>query len=269
VNGAWVRIAEATVPLVDGGLLLGLAVYEAYRLYRGRPFRLEAHWARLQAGASALGLTLGDEWPSADTVHARCGATDADGLGYVLVTPTTRAWWVRDLPAYRADLWTTGAAVALAPDLRWQRCDLKTTFLVPNALAGQEALAAGYDEAVFVRDGWLQEGTHSNVWVVRQGHIGTPAVGPGVLPGVTRGATLEACRAAGLPVYEGPVPAAMLTVADEVFLTSTSWEVLPVVRVGERPVGTGRPGPVTQQVQDAFLALRDRELDHALAGARD
>src|SRR5690606_30293842 len=135
--------------------------------------------------------------------------------------------------------WARGVGVHLVPDERWARCDVKSTALLANVLANQAAQEAGAEEAVFVRDGLVTEGSHTNVAAVFGGRVVTHPEGPRILSGVTRAVVLRLCAELGVPVEERPVPAADLARADEVLLTSTTSEVLPVVAADGRPVGAG------------------------------
>jgi D-alanine transaminase len=150
--------------------------------------------------------------------------------------------------------WERGVGVILVPDERWARCNVKSTALLPNVLANQAAKEAGAAEAVFVRDGLVTEGSHTNVAAVFGGRVCTHPEGPRILSGVTRTVVLALCRTLGVPVEERPIPGDALAQADEVFLMSTTSEVLPVVAVGGQPVGAGAPGPVTRALLAAFRA---------------
>jgi D-alanine transaminase len=154
--------------------------------------------------------------------------------------------------------WACGVGVLLVPDERWARCDVKSTALLPNVLANQAAQEAGAEEAVFVRDGLLTEGSHTNVAAVFDGRVWTHPEGPRILSGVTRQVVLALCGEVGVPVEERPIPATDLAGADEVFLMSTTAEVLPVVAVDGRPVDAGVPGPVTRALLAAFRATVSR-----------
>jgi D-alanine transaminase len=149
---------------------------------------------------------------------------------------------------------TYGVAAITHPDLRWQRCDLKTVNLLPNVLANQQATARGAYEAILLREGIATEGTHSSLFAVVGGELRTHPNGPWVLPGVTRDVVLDLARAAGVPVREEAVTARELAAASELFLTGTTTDVMPVTQVDGRPVGSGAPGPVTRQLAGLFAA---------------
>jgi D-alanine transaminase len=145
-----------------------------------------------------------------------------------------------------------GIRIALLPDIRWARCDIKSISLLPTVLAGQRARELGVEEAVFVRDGAVTEGTHTNFAAVIDGTLLTAPRGPYVLAGVTRQAVLDLCRELGLPSDEFPILEPWLARAQECMVLSTFVEVTPVVEIDGRPVGDGRPGPITRRLQRAF-----------------
>jgi D-alanine transaminase len=152
-----------------------------------------------------------------------------------------------------------GAAAITVPDERWGRCDLKTIQLLPNVLAKQRATRAGAYDAVHVRDGIVTEGAHTNLLAVLDGVIRTHPAGPRILSGITRELILEIAPELGLSTSEAPIRAVELSRAAEVFLTGTTTDVMPVVRLDGKPVGTGQPGPVALQ-----LHAKLREQLHAM-----
>jgi D-alanine transaminase len=163
-----------------------------------------------------------------------------------------------------ASLRESGVGMLSQDDLRWKRCDVKSTNLLANVIANEEAHRAGAYEAVLIgADGYVTEATHSSVLWVRDGRIeGTPE-GPGILPGITRLLMLRLADEVGVTFLEGRVTLHELTEADEVILLGTTIEVLPVVSINERPVGTGRPGLVTRQLQGAYREAVERWLSAA------
>jgi D-alanine transaminase len=169
------------------------------------------------------------------------------------VTPTIYAYakeWSR--PSDEA--WEQGFTTITVPDRRWSRVDMKTTCLLPNAMAFQAARDVGADDAILVRDGVAIEGAHQNFWAVIDGTAITHPATSHILPGITRGVVLEEAGAAGIPVEERPIQVEELADADELFFTGTTGEVRPVVEVDGRAVGSGRVGPVTRRLSEAYLA---------------
>ena len=258
LNGDYLPLDRARISPMDRGFLYGDAVYEVIRVYRGRIFLLEAHFGRLEASLARMRmgayLTPLHEVPR--QLLARNDLRDADALVYVQVsrgtsaarhhyfpppdTPPTifaYAWAYTPSPA----MLDPGVTVITVSDDRWARCDIKTTALVPNVLANQRAREAGAQEAIFVRDGALTEGTHSNIWAVVDGEVRTPPLTNYILMGITRMALLEVCRTAGIPVRETPIFQHELADADELFITSTVSDVAPVARIDGRVMPRERP----------------------------
>jgi D-alanine transaminase len=268
VNGRFMQLADATVPVEDRGLQFGDGVYEVIRTYRGRPFQVEAHLARLAQSAAAIGLLLPEvvrQFPAlidegiGRAAYPDCkvylqitrGVAPRDHAFPAHVAPTVIMTFrlMRPLdPALAAE----GVAVVTTDDIRWGRCDIKSVNLLANVLARQRALEVGAFEALLVRRGRITEGAVSNAMVVRQGSLHTAPVGPEILAGVTRHLVLELARKQGLPTREEAITLDELRSADEVFLTGTTVEVLPVVKVDATVIGSGRPGPVSRLLQQRF-----------------
>jgi D-alanine transaminase len=273
LSGRFCPLTEAAVPLTDRGLLFGDGIYEVYRVYGGRPFRMKEHLMRLRRSAEAIRLGLPElDWEglhrelaernrleAADaTVYIQVTRGAPEGRGHAFPppqTPPTVFVIPRPLGPPNGALWVEGARVITRPDLRWGRCDVKSVNLLPNVLANQEAAEAGAWETVFVRDGVVTEGSHTNVFAVVEGRVETHPEGPHILSGITREVALELARDQGLAVSETAIDIRRLGRAEEVFLTGTTAEVLPVVEVDGAPVASGRPGPVAVRLQEAFRRM--------------
>ena len=289
LDGTIVPPAQARISIFDRGFLHGDSVYEVIRTYGGRPFELDAHLLRLRHSADRIGLE--PKWDSRRTA-AEIDRTLEASLGGDVPDPAAAPWNVGE--RYLRVVMTRGAGkIGLDPALAVDPVALviaqplaapparayaegvraaivglrhpsplaidpsaKTGSRLPNVLALREARAAGAHEAFILdEDGFVTEGSSSNVFVVRGGGVVTPPLASGILEGVTRGIVLRLARSAGIGAEEGPLRAEDLEAADEIFLTSTGQEVLPVVRVGARQVGAGRPGPVTTRLHQAFRKL--------------
>jgi D-alanine transaminase len=261
VNGQFMPLEQAAVPVEDRGYQFGDGVYEVVRTYGGAPYQLEAHLARLERSAQAIGLPLPHplrQWAAWITEGIRRGGY-ADSKVYIQVTrgtaprdhpfpagsAPTAVMTVREMRPLSAALRETGVAAVTMEDVRWGRCDIKSINLLPNVLARQRAKEAGAFEAIFVRDGLVTEAAVSNVLAVRAGVLITAPEGGRILAGVTRAVVLALARKEGLPVEERFLTLQELRGADEVLLTGTTVEVLPVVRLDGNPVGTGKPGELT------------------------
>ena len=268
VNDVFMPLSEARVSVEDRGFQFGDGVYELLRVYAGVPYRLAEHLARLDRSATALGIPLPssrERWAAlVSEAVARSGYPEAKvyiqvtrGAGpreHILSGPLTPTvvMTVRAMVSPDAALYANGVSVVTTPDIRWARCDIKSVCLVANVLAKQQARNAGAFESLFVRDGYVLEGATSNVMIVKGGSIVTPPEGPWLLSGVTRQVTLALAKSAGIPMKEQSVPEAELFASDEVFLTGTTIEVLPVVRVDGHRIGTGAPGSVTGLLMGRF-----------------
>jgi D-alanine transaminase len=281
LNGQYVPLREATVSALDRGFVFGDGVYEVWRVVRGRLFEAARHQTRLERGLRELripapaGASLECLTAIGDQLLGENGLCDADATLYVEITrgaaPRTHYFPVAGTPSTLlvmagplklSDARFNGTSVITQPDIRWLRCDLKTVQLLPNVLARQAATDAGASEALFVRDGVITEGTHTSVFAVINGVLRTHPANHLVLPGVTREVVIEIARASGLEVREHGVTSTELPNASELFLTGTTTDVTPVVRVDGRAIGSGSPGPVARALLDRLL---ERMGKHAAA----
>lgn len=276
LNGAFLPYSQALIPVEDRGFLFADGIYEVVKCYGGRPFRLASHLERLTQSAAAIRLPLPPLDELEQAALALIGSNGLDGRDAVIYIQVTRGparrahpfpaaprptvfLFARSDPGPDPELRARGVRALTVPDRRWSFCHVKTVGLLLNVLAKQQAVEAGCYEAIFVRDGVITEGTASNAFAVFGGTVRTHPEGPHILSGVTRQAVLETAARLGIPVVEEPVPRDRLGDADEVFLTGTLTEVMPVVEVDGRPIGAGRPGPVTRALQDGFRALARAE----------
>jgi D-alanine transaminase len=268
LNGDILPLTEAKVPALDRGFLFGDAVYEVLRIYHGRPWLMEEHFRRLAQSLAAIRIAGID----LDRLRRRMLDTIAAGpfleaTAYIQITrgaaPRSHPFPVSATPlelisiqelhdAY-AEARRSGASVLCQPDVRWDRCDIKSTNLLANVLAMQMAKEAGCLEALlYLPDGTLTEGTHTSFFGVLHGTVLTAPNSNAILPGITRGLILRLAGRANIPVREQVLKRDDLAEVSELFLTGTTSEVLPVVRVDGRPIGDGRPGPITRRLQEAY-----------------
>lgn len=277
LNGELVPYEAACVPVEDRGLQFADGVYEVVRYYDGRPFRMSQHLARLVRSAAGIELPLPpvEELRQAmDRLVEKQGLQDATVYLQITRGPAPRAHGLLPdptptviaiaRPARTIRPRPTLRVVTMSDD-RWARCYLKTTALLPNALARERARRLGADDAIFVRDGFLMEATASNVFLVMNGRLLTPPLTNYILAGITREAVLELAASEGIPTSEEPISAHLIYQADEVFITGTNSELGPVVAVDGRTIGKGEPGPIFQRLLAAFdVAVRSSQT----AGAR-
>jgi D-alanine transaminase len=273
-NGAYVPKDEVRISPDDRGFVFADGIYEVLRSYGGRLFELELHLRRLANGLAALEIG-GVDVPGFATVFpdvlARNGLGASEATIYLQITrgaaPRTH-WFPNPLPpptvyveakplSPRADP-AVGVAVITVPDIRWARCDIKAIAILPNTLANQRARAAGAIEAVFVRDGVAIEGTSSAFFAVIDGEVRTAPANNYILPSVSRAVTLRLCRQHGIPHAETPVFVQELPRAAELFLASTTLEVMPIVQVDGWAVRDGRPGPIATRLNALFRAEATR-----------
>ena len=272
VNGEFLPLERATVRVEDRGFQFADGVYEVVRTYGGKPFATNAHLARLFRSLEAIELKV-----SLTTEQLRSIIEEgversgfAEAVVYLQITrgcaprhrgipkdaKPTIVMTVRELPARATKMPANGIAVITLPEFRWARCDVKSIALLPSVLAYQAAKKAGASDAIFVQeDGTVNEATAGNVFLVRQGRLRTPPKSTHILAGVTRDKLLEAAHAAGIETIEERITRSDLYAAEEIFLTSTTSEVAPVVTVDGKQIGTGKPGPVSARIYEQFARM--------------
>jgi D-alanine transaminase len=268
LNGIPMPLSEVRIPALDRGFLFGDAVYEVLRVYRGRPWLMAEHFQRLARSLAAIRIAGID----LERLRRRMLETIAAGpfqqaTVYIQITrgvaPRSHPFptgvtpleflYVQEFEDHYAAARQAGAAVVTQPDLRWGRCDIKSTNLLSNVLAMQAAVEAGAMEAILYRaDGTLTEGTHTSVFGVLEGAVLTTPSSNAILPGITRGLILRLMAEAGIPVREQLLKRSDLPRVSELFLTGTTSEVLPVTWVDGVAVADGRPGPITRRLQEAY-----------------
>lgn len=271
VNGRFLPWKDAVVSIDDRGFQFGDGVYEVIRTYRGAPFEVAAHLARLERSAKELNLVqpysraqwtqwiqqgLGQAGYQEAKVYIQItrGTAPRDHAFPSGVSPTV-VMTIRELHPLSLQLRQDGVTARTCDDLRWSRCDIKSLNLLGNVLAREEARKAGVFEAILVKDGLVTEGSLSNVMAVRSGTIVTAPEGPRILSGVTRTVVLELARKEEIPVEEQFLSLDALYGAEEVFLTGTTLEVLGVVRIDGKTIGSGRPGPITKTLAARWSIL--------------
>ena len=270
VNGTLMPLEEVRISALDRGFLFGDAIYEVLRVYGGRPWLVDEHLQRLQRSLESIRLGGVD----VDRLRGRMRETLAqskvrEGIIYIQVTrgaaPRHHPFPKNATPLefLYAEAWEDGyvearqrgACVVTRPDIRWDRCDIKSTNLLANVLAMQDACEAGCIEALFyLPDGTLTEGTHTNLFGVRDGRLVTAPRTNEILPGITRGFLVGLARQAGVAVEERKLHRDRLDEVAELFVSGTTSEIMPVVSVDGRPIGDGSPGPVTRRLQEAYNA---------------
>ncbi len=268
LNGSFLPLSEARIPVLDRGFIFGDGVYEVIPCYGRHPFRMAEHLERLQH--SLDGIRLSNPMPPAGweemllQLVAQCDAEDQSLYLQVTrgtasrnhgfpadTTPTVFAMSTPLLPL-PSELLQRGVAAITLDDIRWRYCHIKAISLLPNVLLRQQALDGDADEAILLRDGVATEGAASNLFIVEAGSIVTPPKDNRLLPGITRDLVVELARKEEIPCLEQEIPAARLHSADEIWLTSSTREILPVTHLDGEAVGNGTPGELWQRMYRCY-----------------
>ncbi|MCI0682202.1 MAG: aminotransferase class IV [Gemmataceae bacterium] len=270
LNGQIMPLEEVKVSALDRGFLFGDAVYEVVRIYQGRPWLEDEHFQRLARSLEAIRIHGVDLVRLRRRVHDTIEAGQfREAMFYIQITrgtsmPRRHAFpkqatplelvWVEDYDdGPTAESRRSGVGVITHPDLRWHRCGIKSTNLLANVLANQAAHEAGCAEALlYLPDGTLTEASHSSFFWVQHDAVCTTPGRDNILPGITRALVLGLAGRANVTVREGHLRRDDLPRIDELFLTGTTSEVLPVVQIDGKPVGRGEPGPVTRKLQEVY-----------------
>ena len=289
LNGEFLPLAAARVSPMDRGFLFGDGVYEVVPVYSRRPFRLDEHLARLERSLTAIRLD-NPLTPAAwrDVVTGLVAAAERDDLSVLLqvtrgpmavrnhafpaqATPTVFGL-VEPLHTPPAELRENGVTAVSAADFRWLRCHVKATSLLANCLLRQMAIEAGCAETLLFRDGILTEGAASNIFVVQDGVLLAPQKNHLMLTGITYDVVLEIAAAHGLPTEIRDITADEVRGADEVWLTSSTKEVLPIIAIDQRKVGKvdagdtlaerGVPGPLYQEMYRWYQDYKQTVMRH-------
>lgn len=265
VNGTFSAINEAFVPIEDRGYQFGDAIYEFLATYNGVVYALEEHLDRLDRSLKIL------SYPPIDRTKLKRDIAELLKRSGILragiyiqisrgVAPRNHAYpkavqpqivmTIREVADIPENVRKTGIRAITVEDIRWGRCDAKTVQLLPNTMAKQKALDAGAQDAILVgSDGVVREGTSSNLFMAKNGELWTHPLTEKILPGITRLLLLQFCREEAIKVHEEHFQKTNLLAADEVFLSGTVTEVLPIVEIDGHKIGNGQPGPLAKKLQ--------------------
>ena len=269
-NGQFLPKEEIKISPDDRGFLFADGVYEVIRAYGGKPFKMDEHLKRLARSLKEIRIDF-PAVPELAAVGEKLIAANHLGAGeyatlYIQITrgvasrkhpfpeePVPPTVYVAASPgiSQRAKI-ERGVKIILVPDIRWTRCDIKSISLLPNVLANQQAKENDAEEAVFVRNGKITEGSHTNFFMIFDGQVRTHPLNSHILPGITRDVIWDLCRGLKIPFREELVLEKDLPKAQEMFLSGTSMEVTPVIQVDGWKVGNGAPGPVTSRLHEAY-----------------
>ncbi len=280
LNDKLVDREDAKVSVFDHGLLYGDGIFEGIRLYDGCVFKLDEHLERLEYSAKAIMLQM--PWSREEIAEAVCETCRANGLkdGYIRLVVTRGVGSLGlsikncDKPQliiiadtiqlYPKEFYENGLKIITVPTRRSNPAALPPTVkslnYLNNILAKIEAQHLGYHEAIMLNDqGYIAECTGDNVFVVHKGELITPAASAGALRGITRDTALEIAEELGIPWREANLTRYDIWVADELFLTGTAAEIVPIVEVDARPIGNGKPGPITGRFLEVFRRIVSKQ----------
>ncbi len=271
-NNQFVKKKEVSISPDDRGFLFGDGVYEVVSCYKGRLFELEKHISRMEQSLYKTGIKKPDRLDFkyiAEGLIQKNDFSNKDALVYIQITrgvaprkhafpdadvrPTVYAFISPfDVPYKKCK---NGVKIILVKDIRWTRCDIKSISLLPNVMFNQQAKDNGAEESVFVRDGYITEGSHTTVFAVYNGDLVTHPLNNYILPGITREVVFKLCNELKINIQESPVSEKELNKADEIMLVGTSVEIMPVIKVDDWTVGTAKPGHITKKLQNSFGKL--------------
>ena len=274
LNGEFMPIEQARIPVLDRGFIFGDGVYEVIPVYSRHPFRLAEHLLRLQSSLDSIKLAnphddatwirlirrlieLNEPEDQSLYMHITRGPAKRDHAFPKHVTPTVFLM-SNPLTTPPQQQVNEGVSAITAADNRWLRCDIKAIALLPNVLLRQEAVEAGCVEAVLLREGFMTEGAASNIFVVRNDVLLAPPKNHLMLPGITYDVVLELAQAAGIRHEVREISEAELRGAQEVWLTSSTREVLAITRLDDTPVGNGKPGPMFSRMYTLYQDYKNR-----------
>jgi D-alanine transaminase len=270
INGKFTNLDELVLPIDERGHQFGDGVYEVIRVYNGTPFMLDEHLDRLINSSKAIKLPITQTVE--DFKNLILEAVDKSQLMdcnvYMQITrgivtrnhlfpnvPVSITMTVRPAKLISQTTREKGETAIFHEDERWANCYIKSLNLLPNILAKQTAFEAGCYEAILVRDGFVTEASSSNVFIIKDGKVYTTPLSKQILPGITRMAVKNATKLLNIDFIDKKFTPEELLEANEVFVTSTTSEVLPIVKVDGKLIGTGKPGEVTNRIYQQFLEL--------------
>ncbi len=283
LNGKFMPIEEACIPVLDRGFIFGDGVYEVIPVYSRKPFRLHEHLLRLQHSLDGIRLKNpfgNDEWKrlleqvvaqndGEDQylyLHITRGVAKRDHAFPANVAPTVFIMSNPLLPP-PAEMLVGGAAAITAVDNRWVRCDVKAISLLPNVLLRQLAVDVQALETILIRDGFLTEGAASNIFIVKNNVLLAPPKSNLMLPGITYDVVLELAAANRIDHDVRQITEAEVRSADEILLTSSTKEIMPITTLDRQPVGTGKPGDLFARLHTLYQDYKATEMRGLAPGA--
>ena len=272
LNGEYLPLEECKVSVLDRGFIFGDAIYELLPVYAGKPFFLDAHMQRLRRSLSQIEISNPyneNEWYKIiDTLIKRSGLQEL--YVYLQVTrgvaprdhafppntPPTVFGMIGAWPKQNESFYSKGLTAVTVEDTRWDRCDIKVTSLLANCMKKQHAVEHSAHEAIFIRDGKVLEGSATNVFTVKNGQVMTAPKNNLILPGITRDIVVQLLNENNIPITEQAPTEEQLINADEIWITSSTKECMPVTTLNNKPVANGRPGAIWEKVYTLFQAAK-------------
>jgi len=269
LNGQYLPLADAKVSVMDRGFLFGDGIYEVIPSYSGSLFHFQEHMERLENSLSSI--RLANPHNRAQWLEILTPLLDSSLDQYIYlqitrgidskrdhtfpenVTPTVFAMCSNIVPLANLD---SGVKAISVDDSRWELCNVKATTLLANILLRQQAVEKGCAEAILVKDGYVTEGAASNIFAVIDGILITPPQGAEILPGITRDVILEIARENNIPYSEDIISLDALKTASEIWLTSSTREIVPVVQLDNETIANGKPGPIWRIMNQLFQAYK-------------
>lgn len=286
LNGEITLLSEAKIPALDRGFLFGDAVYEVMWVNQGKMWLEEEHFVRLERSLNLIRIHGVDLSNLAEKVYKTIEAGKfKNAIVYIQITrgaaPRSHAFpknvtpleflFVQEFNDPYTEMREKGIHLLSRPDIRWDHCDIKSTNLLANVLAIQDSKEAGCHEVLFyLKDGTITESAHSSLFGVLDGILYTSPSSELILPGITRNHLLKLITKLGLPIREKSLNLAQLGQISELFITGTTSGVLPVVAVDKKPIGDGKPGPITSIIEKAYwdsVKIWSQVADHKQAGS--
>jgi len=269
LNGQYLPLADAKVSVMDRGFLFGDGIYEVIPSYSGSLFHFQEHMERLENSLSSIRLANPHDRAQWLEILTPLLDTGLDQYIYLQitrgidskrdhtfpenVTPTVFAMCSNIVPLANLD---SGVKAISVDDSRWELCNVKATTLLANILLRQQAVEKGCAEAILVKDGYVTEGAASNIFAVIDGILITPPQGAEILPGITRDVILEIARENDIPYSEDIISLDALKTASEIWLTSSTREIVPVVQLDNEAIANGKPGPIWRIMNQLFQAYK-------------
>jgi len=273
LDGKFIAAKEAKVSVFDRGFIFGDGIYEVIPVFGGHPLRLAEHLRRLENNLKAISIGNPhnqDQWQEIITkliasvaanhpeftdqmvyIQITRGVAPRDHVFPAKVTPTVFVY-ADTAPVANPEYLKNGVQAITHADTRWQHCEIKSTSLLANVLLRQQAAEANVTEAILIRDNFLTEGAASNIFIVKNNIIRTPPKSEQILPGITRDLIVELIQKNNLAGEENMISEQQLQDADEIWMTSSTKEILPITRLNGKKVGSGQAGPVHKKMYKIY-----------------